>query len=38
MRLFKEGLVSAEEVYMKAANKKDFESLEGATEAPRVGS
>jgi len=37
MRLFKEGLVSAEEVYMKAANKKDFEILEGATEAPRTG-
>jgi twitching motility protein PilT len=37
MRLFKEGLVSAEEVYMKAANKKDFEGLEGATEAPKVG-
>ena len=37
MRLFKEGLVSAEEVYMKAANKKDFETLEGATEAPRTG-
>ena len=30
MRLFKEGLVSAEEVYMKAANKKDFENLEAA--------
>ena len=30
MRLFKEGLVSAEEVYMKSANKKDFENLEGA--------
>lgn len=37
MRLFKEGLVSAEEVYMKAASKKDFESLDGATEAPRTG-
>jgi twitching motility protein PilT len=34
MRLFKEGLVSAEEVYMKAANKKDFESLEGALGTP----
>ena len=32
MRLFKEGSVSAEEVYMKAANKKDFENLEGALE------
>ncbi len=30
LRLFKEGQVSAEEVYMKAANKKDFENLEGA--------
>jgi twitching motility protein PilT len=38
MRLFKEGLVSAEEVYMKAANKKDFEKLEAAPEAPRPGS
>jgi twitching motility protein PilT len=37
MRLFKEGLVSAEEVYMKAASKKEFETLEGATEAPRTG-
>ncbi len=36
MRLFKEGLVSAEEVYMKAANKKDFETLDGATEAART--
>lgn len=29
MRLFKAGEVSAEEVYMKAANKKDFENLAG---------
>lgn len=28
MRLFKEGAVSAEEVYMKSATKKDFENLE----------
>ncbi|MBK5256137.1 MAG: PilT/PilU family type 4a pilus ATPase, partial [Vicinamibacteria bacterium] len=33
MRLFKEGLVSGEEVYMKAANKKDFENLAGVAEA-----
>jgi twitching motility protein PilT len=38
MRLFKEGQVSAEEVYMKSANKKDFENLDGATaEAPKPG-
>ncbi len=30
MRLYKEGQVSAEEVYMKSANKKDFENLDGA--------
>ena len=30
MRLFREGLVSAEEVYMKAAVKKDFEKLEAS--------
>lgn len=30
MRLFKEGLVSAEEVYMKAASKKEFENLDAA--------
>jgi twitching motility protein PilT len=33
MRLFKEGLVSAEEVYMKSANKKDFENLDGVAGA-----
>jgi twitching motility protein PilT len=38
MRLFKEGQVSAEEVYMKSANKKDFENLEGAAGAPKAGS
>ena len=38
MRLFKEGQVSAEEVYMKAVNKKDFEKLEGAPEATPPGS
>ncbi len=38
MRLFKEGQVSAEEVYMKAVNKKDFEKLEGAPLAPAPGS
>jgi len=37
MRLFKEGLVSAEEVYMKAAVKKDFETLDGATEPQKTG-
>ena len=37
MRLFKEGLVSAEEVYMKSTNKADFETLEGATPSPRAG-
>ena len=34
MRLYKEGQVSAEEVYMKSASKKEFESLEGAVAAP----
>ncbi len=33
MRLFREGLVSAEEVYMKSANKKDFENLEDFSQA-----
>jgi twitching motility protein PilT len=33
MRLFKEGQVSAEEVFMKSANKKDFENLDGAPAA-----
>jgi hypothetical protein len=27
MRLFKEGVISAEEAYLKATNKKDFEAL-----------
>jgi hypothetical protein len=30
--------VSAEEVYMKAVNKKDFEKLEGAPETAPPGS
>lgn len=38
MRLFKEGEVSAEEAYMKSANKKEFEGLEDvAGTAPRAG-
>ena len=37
MRLFKEGLVSAEEVYMKSTNKKDFENLEGASTPAKAG-
>jgi twitching motility protein PilT len=32
MRLHKEGVISAEEAYLKAANKKDFESLVGDRE------
>ena len=34
MRLHKEGVISAEEAYLKAANKKDFEALFDEAAAP----